>query len=52
MAIPVLLASGPGSAEVEAWKPVVKAVHDKGGYFFCQIWHIGHVSHTSMFLLM
>jgi 12-oxophytodienoic acid reductase len=27
--------------QVEAWKPVVKAVHDKGAIFFCQIWHSG-----------
>ena len=32
--------------QVEAWKPIVKAVHDKGGVFFCQIWHVGRVSHT------
>ncbi|KAJ7555575.1 hypothetical protein O6H91_05G045300 [Diphasiastrum complanatum] len=32
--------------QVEAWKPIVKAVHDKGGIFFCQIWHVGRVSHT------
>nr|CAB3484612.1 unnamed protein product [Digitaria exilis] len=25
--------------QVEAWKPVVDAVHAKGGIFFCQIWH-------------
>ncbi|KAK1280967.1 putative 12-oxophytodienoate reductase 11 [Acorus gramineus] len=30
--------------QVEAWKPIVKAVHDKGGIFFCQIWHMGRVS--------
>ncbi|KAL8538769.1 hypothetical protein ACS0TY_000687 [Phlomoides rotata] len=29
---------------IEAWKPIVKAVHDKGGIFFCQIWHVGRVS--------
>ncbi|GKB13108.1 putative 12-oxophytodienoate reductase 11 [Tanacetum coccineum] len=29
---------------VEAWKPVVNAVHEKGGIFFCQIWHVGRVS--------
>ncbi|KAI3861014.1 hypothetical protein MKX03_026683 [Papaver bracteatum] len=29
---------------VEAWKPIVQAVHDKGGIFFCQIWHVGRVS--------
>ncbi|KAI3974716.1 hypothetical protein MKX01_026949 [Papaver californicum] len=27
--------------QVEAWKPIVQAVHDKGGIFFCQIWHAG-----------
>jgi 12-oxophytodienoic acid reductase len=32
--------------QVEAWKPIVKAVHDKGGIFFCQLWHCGRVSHT------
>ncbi|KAH9562618.1 hypothetical protein CY35_05G081600 [Sphagnum magellanicum] len=31
--------------QVEAWKPIVKAVHDKGGVFFCQIWHAGRLSH-------
>jgi 12-oxophytodienoic acid reductase len=29
---------------VEAWKPIVEAVHKKGGIFFCQIWHVGRVS--------
>ncbi|KAG2313153.1 hypothetical protein Bca52824_024710 [Brassica carinata] len=29
---------------VEAWKPIVDAVHAKGGVFFCQIWHAGRVS--------
>ncbi|KAI3956920.1 hypothetical protein MKX01_000954 [Papaver californicum] len=29
--------------QVEAWKPIVKAVHEKGGIFFCQIWHAGRV---------
>ncbi|AES93719.2 12-oxophytodienoate reductase-like protein [Medicago truncatula] len=31
---------------VEAWKPIVNAVHDKGGIFFCQIWHAGRVSNS------
>ncbi|CAM8985624.1 unnamed protein product [Rhodiola kirilowii] len=30
--------------QVEAWKPIVDAVHAKGGIFFCQIWHAGRVS--------
>ncbi|KAI4336694.1 hypothetical protein L6164_015187 [Bauhinia variegata] len=30
--------------QVEAWKPIVKSVHEKGGTFFCQLWHAGRVS--------
>ncbi|CAI9266336.1 unnamed protein product [Lactuca saligna] len=30
--------------QVEAWKPIVNAVHEKGGVIFCQIWHVGRVS--------
>ncbi|WVZ81985.1 hypothetical protein U9M48_029303 [Paspalum notatum var. saurae] len=30
--------------QVEAWKPIVDAVHRKGAFFFCQIWHVGRVS--------
>jgi 12-oxophytodienoic acid reductase len=29
---------------VEAWKPIVAAVHEKGAVIFCQIWHVGRVS--------
>ncbi|KAL8485858.1 hypothetical protein ACS0TY_027958 [Phlomoides rotata] len=32
--------------QVEAWKPIVDAVHAKGAVFFCQIWHVGRVSNT------
>uniref|UniRef100_A0ACD5Z9V2 Uncharacterized protein n=1 Tax=Avena sativa TaxID=4498 RepID=A0ACD5Z9V2_AVESA len=31
---------------VEAWKPVVDAVHAKGALFLCQIWHTGIVTPT------
>lgn len=31
--------------QVEAWKPIVKGVHDKGAVFFAQIWHVGRESH-------
>ncbi|KAK9845295.1 hypothetical protein WJX81_002650 [Elliptochloris bilobata] len=31
--------------QVKAWKPIVEAVHDKGGLFVCQLWHVGRVSH-------
>ncbi|KAM4068446.1 hypothetical protein ACB094_12G012700 [Castanea mollissima] len=30
--------------QIEAWKPIVDAVHAKGGVFFCQIGHVGRVS--------
>ncbi|KAJ8647415.1 hypothetical protein MRB53_000438 [Persea americana] len=32
--------------QVEAWKPVVEAVHKKDGIFFCQLWHAGRVSNN------
>ncbi|XP_074588178.1 putative 12-oxophytodienoate reductase 11 [Curcuma longa] len=32
--------------QVEAWTPIVDAVHEKGGIFFCQIAHVGRVSNT------
>ncbi|CAL5187364.1 unnamed protein product [Lathyrus oleraceus] len=32
--------------QVEAWKPIVDAVHAKGSVFFCQIWHAGRVSNS------
>lgn len=34
--------------QVEAWKPIVDAVHAKGGVFFCQIWHTGRASTVGM----
>lgn len=34
-------------AQVEAWKPVVEAVHQAGGRIFAQIWHVGRISHSS-----
>ena len=43
--------STPGihSAEqVEGWKAVTTAVHDKGGHIFLQLWHVGRVSHPSL----
>ena len=37
--------------QVEAWKPIVKSVKDKGAVFFCQLWHVGRASHTSALAL-
>jgi len=36
--------------QVEAWKPVVNAVHAKGGIFFCQIWHVGRASDMGIYI--
>ena len=37
---------GIHSAEqVEAWKQATAAVHAAGGRIFCQVWHVGRVSH-------
>ncbi|HVN70646.1 MAG TPA: alkene reductase [Desulfomonilia bacterium] len=32
-------------AQIEGWKLVTRAVHDKGGRIFIQIWHCGRISH-------
>ncbi|CAA2103210.1 N-ethylmaleimide reductase [Methylobacterium bullatum] len=34
--------------QVEAWKPIVKAVHEAGGRIVCQLWHMGRVVHPSL----
>jgi len=34
--------------QVEAWKPVTKAVHDKGGKIIVQLWHMGRMVHSSV----
>jgi N-ethylmaleimide reductase len=33
--------------QVEGWREVVDAVHNKGGVIFLQLWHVGRVSHSS-----
>ena len=34
-------------AQVEGWRKVTDAVHQKGGLIFLQLWHVGRVSHPS-----
>jgi len=34
-------------AQVAGWKKITKAVHDKGGRIFLQLWHVGRISHSS-----
>lgn len=35
------------AAQVEAWRPVVDAVHGAGGRIVCQLWHMGRLVHPS-----
>lgn len=31
--------------QVEAWKPIIEAVHKAGGKFYMQLWHMGRIVH-------
>jgi N-ethylmaleimide reductase len=33
--------------QIEGWKMVTEAVHQKGGKIFLQLWHVGRISHSS-----
>lgn len=35
-------------AQVEGWKPVVEAVHARGGRIVAQLWHMGRLVHPSV----
>ena len=37
-----------GPAQIAGWAKATQAVHERGGTFFAQIWHVGRVSHTSI----
>lgn len=34
--------------QVKGWKRVTRAVHDKDGRIFLQLWHVGRISHPSL----
>ena len=36
------------SAQVQGWKAVTAAVHERGGAIFAQLWHVGRVAHCSV----
>jgi N-ethylmaleimide reductase len=36
------------ASQIEAWQPVTKAIHDKGGRVFVQLWHVGRISHPAL----
>ena len=35
-------------AQVQGWKKVTDAVHEKGGLIVAQLWHVGRVSHPDL----
>jgi len=34
--------------QVTGWKTITDAVHAQGGHIFCQLWHVGRVSHPDL----
>lgn len=34
--------------QVEGWRKVTKAVHEANGIIFCQLWHVGRISHPAL----
>lgn len=34
--------------QIEGWKPVTQAVHERGGKIVMQLWHVGRISHVSL----
>jgi N-ethylmaleimide reductase len=37
-----------GSEQLDGWKRVTDAVHRRGGRIYCQLWHVGRVSHVDL----
>ncbi|WP_223565870.1 alkene reductase [Pantoea sp. OVA07A] len=35
-------------AQIAGWKKVTEAVHQQGATIFCQLWHVGRVSHNEL----
>lgn len=51
MAMGVGYEATPGiwnQAQVEGWSKVTKAVHERGGLIFLQLWHVGRISHPDL----
>ncbi len=36
------------AAQVHGWRLVTRAVHERGGKIFLQLWHVGRISHPSL----
>lgn len=37
-----------GTEQLDGWKRVTDAVHARGGRIYCQLWHVGRVSHVEL----
>jgi len=37
-----------GREQVEGWRLVTEAVHERGGLIFLQLWHVGRISHPAL----
>jgi N-ethylmaleimide reductase len=37
-----------GTEQLDGWKKVTAAVHAKGGRIYCQLWHVGRISHVDL----
>lgn len=35
-------------AQIDGWRQVTRAVHERGGRIFVQLWHVGRISHVSL----
>jgi len=36
------------TAQADGWRKITGAVHAAGGRIFCQLWHVGRISHVSL----
>ncbi len=34
--------------QIEGWRKVTSAVHKKGGLIYCQLWHVGRITHPDL----
>jgi len=34
--------------QLAGWKSITDAVHENSGHIFCQLWHVGRISHPSL----
>ena len=37
-----------GTEQLDGWKRITRAVHDRGGRIVTQLWHVGRVSHVDL----